>query len=190
MPKRSSTPRPPRPARKPVRADGSVVYRRYTPKLAEEICERIADGEVWYRICNTGRLPSYRALYQWVARYPEFAEAYAQAREIAAHARFDKALVVAEDSMPATVQSDRLRVSTLLRHAEALGPDHYGPRRRHDMEAETTFYVQAYRRDPLGGPAIPIPSGPHAASRPDADGAEHDGAAQDGVAGDGAEVGR
>lgn len=159
MPERSSKPAPVRRKRKPVRRDGSVIYSFYTPKLAEEICERIAAGEIWWRICCTGRMPSYRALYQWEKRYPEFAEALAQAREIAAHARFDKALVVAEDSTPATVQSDRLHVGTLLRHAEALGPDHYGPRRRADLEAETTFVVQQYRRDPLGGPAIPIPIG-------------------------------
>jgi hypothetical protein len=157
MTKRTSRAGAVRPRRKSVSRDGSVIYRRYTPKLAEEICERIAAGEIWWRICNTGRMPSYRALYQWVNRYPEFAEAYAQAREIAAHARFDEALVVAEDSTPETVQSDRLHVGTLLRHAEALGPDHYGPRRRADLESETTFVVQQYRRDPLGGPAIPIP---------------------------------
>jgi hypothetical protein len=174
MPKRSSTPYPVRPARKPVRKDGSVIHSRYTPELAEKICERIAGGEIWWRICSTDGLPSYRALYQWAGRYPEFAEALAQAREIAAHARFDKALVVAEDSVPATVQSDRLHVSTLLRHAEALGPDHYDPRRRRDMEAETTFVVQQYRRDPLGGPAIPIPIGPIAASGPDDDSPEDD----------------
>jgi hypothetical protein len=92
-----------------------------------------------------------------VKRYPEFAEAYAQAREVAAHARFDQALVVAEDSVPATVQSDRLRVSTLLRHAEALNPDSYDARRKpRDVDIETTFVIQEYRRDPLGGPAIPI----------------------------------
>ena len=119
MPRRYPTPRPHRPARKRVRKDGSVIYSRYTPKLADEICERIANGEIWFRICSTGRLPSYRALYQWIKRYPEFAEAYAQAREVAAHARFDKALVVAEDSTPATVQSE---TNTAPSRATAIPP--------------------------------------------------------------------
>jgi hypothetical protein len=156
MPKRSSTPRPPRPAGKVVRKDGRVLHVHYTPAVAEEICERISGGEIWYRICNTGRLPSYRSLYVWTKRYPEFAEAYAQAQEIAAHARFEKALVVAEDSTAATVQADRLHVSTLKWHAEALAPDVYGVRRRVGEREAPMVILQEYRRDPLGGPAIPI----------------------------------
>jgi hypothetical protein len=158
MPPRGTTPRAPRPARKAVRKDGSVVHVHYTPEVAEQICERIANGEIWYRFCNTDGLPSYRSLYVWVKRYPEFAEAYAQAQEIAAHARFEKALVVAEDATAATVSADRLHVSTLLRHAAALAPLSYGSERRGGRAAEppATIILQQYRRDPLGGPAIPI----------------------------------
>jgi hypothetical protein len=158
MPPRSSTPRPLRPARKAVRRDGSVVHVHYTPKVAAEICERIANGDSWYRICNTGRLPSYRTLYTWRDRYPEFAEALAQAQEVSAHARFEKALAVAEDATAATVQADRLHVGTLKWHAERLAPAIYGPGRGAGENGErvTTVILQQYRRDPLGGPAIPV----------------------------------
>ena len=44
MPKRTSRAGAVRPRRKSVRRDGSVIYIRYTPKIAEEICERIAAG--------------------------------------------------------------------------------------------------------------------------------------------------
>jgi hypothetical protein len=83
---------------------------------------------MWYRICNTGGLPSYDSLYRWLRRYPDFAEAYAQAREMAADLRADRALAVAEDSTPATVTADRLRVSALQWRAAKGAPRRYGPK--------------------------------------------------------------
>ena len=53
------------------------------------------------------------------------------------------------------MSADRLHVSTLLRHAEALAPLRYGSGRREAPEPPTII-LQEYRRDPLGGPAIPI----------------------------------
>ena len=156
MARKGLPPRAARPARKARRKDGSVVHVHYTPAIAEMICERIANGEIWYRICNTEGLPSYKSLYVWLDRYPAFAEAYARAQDIAAHARFEKALVVAEDATAATVSADRLHVSTLLRHAEVLAPQRYGSRRREAAPEPPLIVVQQYRRDPLGGPAIPI----------------------------------
>ncbi|MFI4965807.1 MAG: hypothetical protein ACHP9T_10605 [Caulobacterales bacterium] len=129
MPKRTSTRAPsPLPATKTVRADGTVSHVRYSRAVAQEICERLAAGEVWFKICNTGRLPSYTTLYDWRRRHAEFAEAYAQAKEMAADLRADKALVVAEESTPATVQSDRLRVGALQWRAAKGAPRQYGSR--------------------------------------------------------------
>lgn len=108
------------------RRKGKVVWVRYGPGVAREICERLARGEIWGQIAGTGRLPSYCAFYVWKERHPEFAAAVEEARRIAAEARFEKALAVAEGSTPATVQSDKLRVATLLHHAERLDPERFG----------------------------------------------------------------
>ena len=118
----------PSPATKTVRRDGTVSHVRYSRAIAREICHRLAAGEIWFKICNTGRLPSYTTLYDWRRRYPEFAESYAQAREMAADLRADKALVVAEESTQATVQSDRLRVGALQWSAAKGSPRSYGPK--------------------------------------------------------------
>jgi hypothetical protein len=128
MPRKATPVRVPgRPASRAHRGDGRVLCIRYTQKVAREICERIAEGQVWFRICNTGKLPSYGTLFRWLQRYPDFAEAYEQAREIAAEQRADKALVVAEGATPATVTCDRLHVSTLQWHAtRAGGQGRYG----------------------------------------------------------------
>jgi hypothetical protein len=125
-----------RPAGKTVRADGTVTHARYSKKLTREICRRIAGGEVWHKICNTGRLPSYTTLYDWLRRYPDFAEDFAQAKEMAADLRADKVLMVAEESTAATVQSDRLRVGALQWHAGKAAPKRYGSKAGDDVAEE------------------------------------------------------
>jgi hypothetical protein len=105
-----------------------VTHIRYCKAVTAKICERIAEGEVWFRICNQDGLPSYGTLYDWLRKHPDFAEAYAQAREMAADRRADQALIVAEESTPATVQSDRLLVNTLQWRAAKGAPKRYGAR--------------------------------------------------------------
>jgi hypothetical protein len=124
------------PAGKTVRADGTVTHARYSKKLTREICLRIAQGEIWHKICNTGHMPSYTTLYVWVRKYPDFAEDFAQAREMAADLRADKVLVVAEESTAATVQSDRLKVGALQWHAAKAAPKRYGSRAGEDVVQE------------------------------------------------------
>ena len=137
MPERSSPKRTQtRPASKKVRADGTVTHARYSKKLTQEICRRIAGGEVWFRICNTGNLPSYTTLYTWLRKYPDFAEDFAQAREMAADLHADRVLVVAEESTAATVQSDRLKVGALQWHAAKAAPKRYGSRAGEDVAPE------------------------------------------------------
>ena len=112
--------------RKRMGPNGRVVYVRYSKRLAEQICERLAAGECWWRLANTAGMPSYRTFHNWQKKHPEFAAAVGEARRIGAEARFEKALAVAEESTPATVQSDKLRVATLLHHAERLDPERFG----------------------------------------------------------------
>ena len=143
-----------RPAGKTVRADGTVTHVRYSKKVTREICLRIAGGEVWHKICNTGRLPSYTTLYTWLRKYPDFAEDYAQAREMAADLRADQVLVVAEEATAATVQRDRLRVGALQWHAAKAAPKRYGSRAEVVEEGaprrliiQVRHFEKAYRSD-------------------------------------------
>ncbi|MGH6965599.1 MAG: hypothetical protein ACREE0_14055 [Phenylobacterium sp.] len=137
MPQKSSSKSPPvRPARKTPNADGSVMHVRYSKKVTARICQRIARGDVWYKIANTDGLPSYDTLYQWLRKHPDFAEDFAQAREIAADLRADKVLVVAEEATAATVQRDRLHVGALQWHASKAAPKRYGSRPGDDGEPE------------------------------------------------------
>jgi hypothetical protein len=141
------------------RRNGKVVHVRYAPGVAREICERLARGEIWSQIAGTGRLPSYCSLYNWQAKHPEFAAAVETARRIAAEARFEKALEVAEASTPATVQSDKLRVATLLHHAERLDPERFGKSGgRRDDDRVQTIVIRRFERaiDDQGRPYVRV----------------------------------
>ena len=118
----------PAPRTKQADAEGQVVYIRYSKAVAEKICGLIAEGEVWFHICNRDGLPAYGTLYAWIRKYPDFAEAYAQAREMAADRRADEALLVAQNATAATVQADRLYVNTLQWRAAKGAPRRYGAR--------------------------------------------------------------
>jgi hypothetical protein len=118
--------RQPRPPAHAVAADASVPQLAYDPALVARICEELARGETWTQLSVRNGFPSYRTLYNWMAAYPEADAMVREARRIGAEAKFEKALDVAMDSVPANVQSDRLRVSTLLHHAERVDPGRFG----------------------------------------------------------------
>ena len=120
------TERRPRPERAPV---------RYSRRLGERICQRLAAGEAWSRIAGKRGLPAHATLYRWRDRHPEFAEALKLAREAQAECWAERALAVAEASDAATLNSDKLRVSTLLWHAARAAPARYGDRAGREPEA-------------------------------------------------------
>ncbi len=143
-------------AGKTLRKDGTVNHVRYSKKVTNEICQRLAQGEVWHKICNTGRLPSYTTLYAWLGKHPDFAADYARAKEMAADLRADKVLVVAEEATAETVQRDRLRVGALQWHAGKAAPRKYGSRAGENDAAEgaarrviieVRHFEVAYRED-------------------------------------------
>jgi hypothetical protein len=107
--------------RKQPNADGIYVMGRYTPQLAQRICEKIAEGKMWHKIANTDGLPAYTTLYQWRAKYPAFAEALAQAREMAAEMRADQVLEAAEAVTKETATADRVKIGALQWYAAGQG---------------------------------------------------------------------
>jgi hypothetical protein len=41
---------------------------KYTPELAQEICERLANGEPLRQICRDDHMPSWVAIYDWMVK--------------------------------------------------------------------------------------------------------------------------
>ena len=70
---------------------------RLNPKLAEQICERLAAGESLRRICRDAGYPNERLVRRWVIEDRQgFAAMYARARDIGLDTLADEVLEIAD----------------------------------------------------------------------------------------------
>ncbi|WP_293907411.1 hypothetical protein [Phenylobacterium sp.] len=130
-------------------AEGFIVGTQYSEKIAAEIVKRLANGESWMSLANTGDFPSHSTIYVWRDRYPEFGAALRWAREAAADLKADRALEVAEKATSATVSSDRLHYQALMKRAAFDGPERWSDRSRGPAKSEpveVTFYLRHFER--------------------------------------------
>ena len=68
----------------------------FTQELADDICERIADGESLRAICRGGDMPNKATVCRWLAANEAFCDQYARAREMQGDALFDDCLSLAD----------------------------------------------------------------------------------------------
>lgn len=74
--------------------------------IADEICDRIAEGSTITSICEDDEMPALRTVYKWIDRYPEFGQAYGRARARQAFTLTDEAMDIAADK---SILPDRAR---------------------------------------------------------------------------------
>jgi len=116
---------------------------KYTPELAESICERLSCGESLTSICAAEGMSKRTTVVGWQGQHDGFSTAYARARIAYADAIFDEAMEIADDSLGdwttrtkkgeeirvvdhENIQRSRLRVDTRLRVAAKINPVKYG----------------------------------------------------------------
>ena len=114
---------------------------KYTERLADSICERLADGESLKAICAGKGMPSRTTVFRWLADNPAFRDMYTRAREEQADALADEIVSIADEaeavvkhdgedvslSLDATaVARNRLRVDARKWVAAKLKPRKYG----------------------------------------------------------------
>ncbi len=120
----------------------------YTQKLAESICERIAEGESLRSICEDAKMPDKATVMRWLADEgkPEFRDQYARARGAQADHFADEILAIADDGKNDTyktedgreivdhdhIQRSRLRVDTPKWLMSKLAPKKYGDKLVHE----------------------------------------------------------
>jgi GrpB-like predicted nucleotidyltransferase (UPF0157 family) len=66
---------------------GGWKWCQYSPQTARIILARIEAGETVRQVAADPAMPSYRTLYDWLDRIPEFADAYNELRRERARAR-------------------------------------------------------------------------------------------------------
>lgn len=69
----------------------------FTKEVADEICERLADGESLRSICDSEHIPNKSTVFRWLAANDAFCDQYTRAREAQADALFDDVLQIADD---------------------------------------------------------------------------------------------
>lgn len=70
----------------------------YKQVIADDICERIADGESLRKICLDETMPSKSTVFKWLIDCKGFSDQYARARETQADSLFDEILDIADES--------------------------------------------------------------------------------------------
>ncbi len=123
---------------------------RYTPKVAADICTRLAEGESLRAICRDDAMPSLSTVTGWLfdGEHEEFSEQYARAREVQAEVLADELADIADEATGDLttdkdgkavvdhehIQRSRLRVDTRKWIASKLLPKRYGDKLQHTGE--------------------------------------------------------
>lgn len=87
----------------------------YTPDVAAEICQRLAQGETLRAICRDSHLPAESTVRQWALDDVDgFSAQYARAREIGYHSMFDELVEIADDGSSDRIERKNPDGSTTL----------------------------------------------------------------------------
>lgn len=100
----------------------------YSEKLAEEICDRIANGESLVQICRDEHMPNRRTVLRWMEADGGFATRCARAREVHADHAQDKMLDIEIGVLDGEIDPTAARVvlSSMQWRASKLAPKKYG----------------------------------------------------------------
>jgi hypothetical protein len=127
----------------------------FNQDIADRLCERLADGESLRSICDEDEMPNKATVFRWLAKFPDFSDQYARARETQADSLFDEILAIADDGRNdwmkrngdderwtengEALRRSQLRVDARKWMAGKLRPKKYGEKL--DIEQKTTHEV-------------------------------------------------
>lgn len=110
-----------------------------TYELANEICNRLANGESMRKVCLDDNMPNKSSVFEWIRAHKWFADQYAKAKEESVDALSEETLEIADESIDdaykadpkaagAAVNAQRLRVDTRKWFLSKVKPKKYGDR--------------------------------------------------------------
>lgn len=128
----------------------------YHPQVAGLICRRLVGGMTLDEACDLPGLPVSQTVFDWIERYPQFADAYRRARMLQAHRRFDQVWEIAQAATPGTAFAARVKIDAARWQAGKLAPKRYGPKVE-DGEAgngrpQVNVFIQKFGEDE----AVPV----------------------------------
>jgi hypothetical protein len=128
----------------------------YTPELADEIVERLSEGEPLASICRDEHMPAVRTVSDWKEAHPSFSADFARAREEGEDYLAAECLEIADDGRRDYhvsddgrevvdhdhIQRSKLRIETRLKLLAKWNPKKYGDRLTHAGDAEAPVQVE------------------------------------------------
>jgi hypothetical protein len=108
---------------------------KYTDKIKDEICTRIAGGESLRAICAEEHMPVMSTVLLWVVNDRNgFSEHYHASREAAGYAHADEALALRHELRAGTIdhQSAKVILDALKWGAERMAPKKHSQRQEMD----------------------------------------------------------
>ena len=110
----------------------------YSPELADEICDRITEGESIYQLCRSDHMPHYTTVWRWLDTHDDFASKCARARELQAEFMDHKIMEVAENCGKDDAYAAKVKIAAYQWRAMKLAPKKYGDRLDQYIKQETT----------------------------------------------------
>ena len=139
---------------------------KYDEKVADEICQRLAEGETLRAICRESHLPNWQRIYDWIGANEEFAGRIARARELGADAIAEQALSIADtpeigeeveesENGMKVKRADmlghrKLQVETRLKLLAKWFPKKYGDRQEIDLNVNSALSERLARAKKRG----------------------------------------
>lgn len=101
---------------------------KYSPELAEYICNQIANGMSLRQVCTDETMPNKSTVMRWLAEDTQFCDQYARAREQQMDLYADEIIEIADSAEPESgaVQKARLQIDARKWLAAKLYPKKYG----------------------------------------------------------------
>jgi len=98
---------------------------KYSPKLADEICRRLSEGEPFVSICGDAHMPDFSTIWRWERSNPEFQDLCARALEHGSHFLAHDCLRIADDESIDS-RHKRIMIDTRLRLIGKWNAKRYG----------------------------------------------------------------
>lgn len=140
---------------------------KFTQRITDEICTRLAEGEPLTKICLSRSMPSRRTVHTWLLKHEGFLHSYSIAKDLQADCLAEEILKIADDesgdmytngdgeSVPNTakVRRSQLRVNARQWYVAKIAPKKYGERITNEMvgpnggPVQVQIYVPSNGRD-------------------------------------------
>lgn len=106
----------------------------YSQDIADEICERLTEGESLRHICISETMPRKGTVLRWLAESVNFQTQYARAREAQAEYYATQIIEISDGTdSDGDVTRDKLRVDSRKWIASRLLPKKYGDKQQVDL---------------------------------------------------------